>query len=272
MKYLICGSEGQIGKPLCEYLRKKDHDVVEFDIFRNQKEDLRIENILDSILQNVDFVIFLSFDIGGSKYISKYQDTFDFISNNIRIMEYTFSSLRKYKKKFIFVSTQMIGIAEYSNYGLLKLIGEKYAKALNGICVRLWNIYGSKRNSEIKYDVITDFITQAKKGKIQMLTDGTEVRQFLHINDCCNALYEVSLKYEKVDVSPLCISSFEWITIYDVALLIQKHIQCQIEKSKKKDILQFDKRIEPSPLIFEILEFRPKLSLEEGIKKYIKEI
>ena len=48
---------------------------------------------------NSDFIFFLAFDVGGSRYLKKYQNTFDFISNNMRIMENTFSILKKERKK-----------------------------------------------------------------------------------------------------------------------------------------------------------------------------
>ena len=31
MKYLVLGSEGQIGAELCQYLRNQQHEVIEFD-------------------------------------------------------------------------------------------------------------------------------------------------------------------------------------------------------------------------------------------------
>ena len=46
----------------------------------NEKEDLRINNnvLLSDYIQESDFVFFLAFDVGGSRYLSKYQHSFDF--------------------------------------------------------------------------------------------------------------------------------------------------------------------------------------------------
>ena len=140
MKILVLGSDGQIGKALVKYLRV-NHEVIEFDILSNPKNDLRKPGILD--LNGIDFVFFLAFDVGGSVYLKKYQDTYKFISNNIKIMNNTFASLKKYETPFIFTSSQMAGMNN-SSYGSLKRIGEYYTSCLNGKTVRLWNVYGSR--------------------------------------------------------------------------------------------------------------------------------
>jgi hypothetical protein len=71
-----------------------------------------------------DFVFFLAFDVGGSRYLKKYQHTFDFINNNTRLMANTiWTYLNKYKKRFVFASSQMSNMS-YSPYGVLKRVGE----------------------------------------------------------------------------------------------------------------------------------------------------
>jgi len=92
MKYLVLGSSGQIGRHLVSYLTKSGHTVSEFDIVRKTSEDLRIADNEELIkcMKDSDFVFFLAFDVGGSKYLKKYQNTFSFIQNNIEIMSNTF--------------------------------------------------------------------------------------------------------------------------------------------------------------------------------------
>ena len=68
-----------------------------------------------------------------------------------------------YKKKFIFASSQMSNM-NYSNYGILKLIGEKISKTTNGLVVKFWNVYGLEKDIS-KSHVITDFILMAIKNK-----------------------------------------------------------------------------------------------------------
>ena len=76
----------------------------------------------------------------------------------------------------------------HSSYGMLKALGEKMSRDINGLVVKFWNVYG-KEHDEEKSHVITDFIKMAKEeGEIKMRTDGTESRQFLYADDACEAL------------------------------------------------------------------------------------
>jgi nucleoside-diphosphate-sugar epimerase len=159
MKYLVLGSAGQTGLELCEFLKEKGEEVIEFDIVNSESQDLRIPNVLDSLIKEVDFVMFLAFDVGGSRYLKKYQHTYDFIENNTKLTLYTFESIKKYNKPFIFASSQMANMS-YSPYGVCKSIGEVYTKALNGLTVKFWNVYGVEHDLVISH-LITVFILKA---------------------------------------------------------------------------------------------------------------
>ena len=142
MRVTILGSSGQIGAYLTEYLRKKGHEVTEFDKNHDEKEDMTvIPNLkLHGAIMNSDFVFFLAFDVGGSHYLKKYQHTFGFLDNNARMMVNAFEYIAKYKKPFIFASSQMSSMS-YSPYGVMKRVGELYTKSLNGLIVKFWNVY-----------------------------------------------------------------------------------------------------------------------------------
>ena len=158
----------------------------------------------------------------------------------------------------------------YSPYGVCKSIGEVYTKALNGLTVKFWNVYGVEHDLE-KSHVITDFILKAKEGEITMMTDGKEERQFLHAEDCSNALMILSEKYDEIDRDKnLHITSFEWNTILEIAEIIQEKITCKIIPSTEIDSVQLNKKNEPDPYILEFWE--PKISLKEGVNKIIKSI
>lgn len=269
MKYLVLGSSGQIGLELCKFLKKEGHDVVEFDIVADDSQDLRIPNILNDLIKDVDFVMFLAFDVGGSRYLKKYQHTYDFIDNNVRLTLFTFETLKKYQKPFIFASSQMANMS-YSPYGVCKSIGEVYSKALNGLTVKFWNVYGPEHDLE-KSHVITDFILKARQGKIEMMTDGKEERQFLHAEDCSRCLMILSDKYNEIDRdSNLHITNFGWNTVLEIAEIIKESIPCDIQPSKEIDTVQMNKRNEPDPYILNF--WKPEISINEGINKIIKEI
>ena len=131
MKIVILGSSGQIGAYLTEYLREKGHEINEFDVLNGEDQDLTVipNRKLEHDIRLADFVFFLAFDVGGSRYLKKYQHTFDFINNNTRIMANVFSILQKYNKRFIFASSQMSNMS-HSPYGVMKRVGELHTTAL----------------------------------------------------------------------------------------------------------------------------------------------
>ena len=165
MKHLILGSSGQIGTALTQWCDANSIQFTEFDVVMDSAEDLRVENNerLNEGLADADFVMFLAYDVGGSRYLSGKQDQFEFISNNARFMEYTFRALKDTGKPFIFISSQMANLS-FSPYGALKAVGEHYTRALGGIVVKLWNVYGVETDLE-KSHVITDFIHKANNTK-----------------------------------------------------------------------------------------------------------
>lgn len=270
-KICILGSEGQVGKALEEFLVEKNYDVTGIDIVKNLFHDLRAPNsfVVEHSIENSDFIFFLAFDVGGSRYLKKYQHEFEFIENNTAIMKETFSLLKKYNKPFLFASSQMSNM-NYSPYGITKALGECYTKALNGIIVKFWNVYGIEKDLE-KSHVITDFILKAKNNKvIDMLTDGNEERQMLYSRDCCECLEVLMHRYPVLDRSKeLHITNFEWFKIIDIAKIIAEFYPgTEIMPAKEKDLIQLNKRNEPDPYILSL--WKPKTSLKQGIGEIIK--
>jgi len=267
MKHLILGSSGQIGGHLVKYLVKQKQQVFEWDILKKSFPHLRQPHspILDAYIDDCDIVHFLAFDVGGAKYLEKYQNSFDFIYNNMTIMANTFDALRQAKKPFIFASSQMAEMS-YSSYGILKSLGEKMTHELGGIVARFWNVYGYEEDEE-KSHVITDFIKMAKNdGSITMRTDGTESRQFLYADDACEALFTLAQKYKEIDKSQnYSITSFKWNKIHEIANILDVLSSCDIHPGDKKDKTQRNAMNEPNDNIKKYWE--PKTSLEEGIMK-----
>lgn len=143
MKIAVLGSSGQIGAYLTEYLSNKGHEVKEFDVVNDEQQDLTIipNALLEDVIKTSDFVFFLAFDVGGSRYLKKYQHAFKFIDNNTRMMANVFGLLEKYNTRFVFASSQMSNMS-YSPYGVMKRVGELYTTTLKGLTVKFWNVYG----------------------------------------------------------------------------------------------------------------------------------
>ena len=277
MKVTILGSGGQIGAYLTEYLRKKDYEVLEFDIANAVYQDMtHIPNTyLRSAIMNTDFVFFLAFDVGGSHYLKKYQHTFKFIDNNTRIMANAFGYLEQYEVPFVFASSQMSNMS-YSPYGVMKRVGELYTKSLSGLIVKFWNVYGIEKDME-KAHVITDFIRKGfETGVIDMMTDGTEAREFLYAEDCCEALETVMGNYDRLTSDDeLHITTGSHTTILEIAEIIKRLFSnigrdVVIQPAESKDEVQKDARNESDPYIQKF--WRSKTSVKEGITKVFEEM
>jgi len=277
MKVTILGSSGQIGAYLTEYLRGKGHEVTEFDKNHSIDHDMtKIPNYqLRHAIKDSDFVFFLAFDVGGSRYLKKYQHTFKFIDNNARMMVGAFEHLAEHGKPFIFASSQMSSMS-YSPYGVMKRVGELYTRSLNGLIVKFWNVYGIEKDHD-KAHVITDFIRKGfETGVIDMMTDGTEQREFLYAEDCCEALEQLMLEYDQfTSDSELHITSFHSTTILEIAKIIQGIFKAngkvvEVEKAQKKDEVQKDARNEANPFIRKW--WKAKTSIEDGIEKIFEEM
>ena len=268
----VLGSSGQIGAYLSEYLSKKGHIVREFDIVNGEHQDMtHIPNAyLRNAIMESDFVFFLAFDVGGSRYLKKYQNTFDFVNNNTRLMANAFGLLQEYDKPFVFASSQMSNMS-YSPYGTLKRVGELYTESLGGLIVKFWNVYGIEKDHD-KAHVITDFIRKGfEEGDFEMMTDGEEARQFLYAEDCCEGLEAVMKNYDEFYANdPLHITNFDYTSIREVAIIIENEFKLigkpiNILPGEASDSVQLDKRNEADRFIEKY--WSPKTDLETGIAK-----
>jgi len=278
MKITVLGSSGQIGAYLSEYLRSKGHTVIDFDKVETPNHDMTVipNQYLENAIETADFVFFLAFDVGGSRYLKKYQHTFQFIDNNARLMANAFGYLQKYNKRFVFASSQMSNMS-YSPYGVLKNVGELYTKSLKGLIVKFWNVYGIEKDHE-KAHVITDFIRKGfETGVIDMLTDGQEEREFLYAEDCCEALESIMDNYtDFTSEDNLHITSYHPTKIIDIANMIIGQFNLigkydvKLRPSTEKDSVQMDKKNRPDMYLSKW--WIPKTTIDKGIVNVFNEM
>ena len=276
-RILILGSGGQIGAYLTDYLNEIGYEVLEFDMVNGLHQDMtEIPNPeLHRQIMRSHFVFFLAFDVGGSHYLKKYQHTFKFIDNNARMMANVFGLLEKYDKPFVFASSQMSNMS-YSPYGVMKRVGELYTKSLGGLIVKFWNVYGIEKDME-KAHVITDFIRKGfETGVIDMMTDGTESREFLYAEDCCEGLEAVMGNYDRLTSDDeLHITTGNSTTILEIAQSIQKLFsnigkEVIIRRSESVDEVQKDAKNVSDPYIQKF--WRSTTSVKEGLTKVFYEM
>ena len=191
-------------------------------------------------------------------------------------MANVFSVIKKYNKKFIFTSTQMSNM-NYSTYGLLKKLGEEVTKSLNGVYVKLWNIYGIERDfrKSLSHDVITDFILMGLKDKkIDMITNGNESREFLYADDCSMGLFTIMNKFNFFlkKKTELHLSTGKKTKVMEIAkiikkILLKRNIDIKIKPSLKKDDVQNNANNKANKFLHKY--YKPKVNLEQGIEKIV---
>jgi len=213
---LVIGSDGFVGKPFCAYLESCGEAVIRFDIKQGDEQDARFAKLP---LTGVDRVYFLAWEVGGAKYL--YRDDIQFLQldSNLKLMLNIFPQLQLAHVPFLFVSSQLS--EEYDTvYGSTKRLGEVWSHLLNGVRVRLWNVYGAYEAASERSHVVADFVWQAlTTGEIRMMTTGEELRQFVYIDD-------VNLAFHQAFCQGLDgiydVTTFEWVSVRTVAEIIAR--------------------------------------------------
>jgi nucleoside-diphosphate-sugar epimerase len=156
-------------------------------------------------------------------------------------------------------------------YAVLKRLGELYTDIVGGISVKLWNVYGSEPITE-KSHVIPDFIHQAiHSDSISMRTAGLEKRLFLYCSDFAEALYIIFEHYPSfLGKGAIDISCRTWVTVKDVAMIIQELTSELLQKSiaiqEGTYIDTFHSKMnQPTDSYLDTL-WQPKVTLKEGIR------
>jgi nucleoside-diphosphate-sugar epimerase len=214
---LVIWSEWLVWKYLCDFLKRKWEDVIRFDIKRGEKEDARYAKLP---LKWVDKVFFLAWDVWWAKYLYRWDNQLHQLEWNVALLSNVMPQLEKSKVQFVFTSTQLA--EENTVYWLTKRIWEFWTHLIWGIFIRLTNVYWADEEWERSH-VIPDFIRQAKKWIIKMLSSWEEKRQFIHLEDMCETIYG---------------TKNNWVSIKDVADMIQtitleEWLKKMIKKSKK---------------------------------------
>jgi nucleoside-diphosphate-sugar epimerase len=257
---LVIGSEGFVGNPFCKYLKVAGEKVIHFDIKRSDKEDARSAKLN---LDNIDRVYFLAWDVGGAKYLYRADTQIRQLDWNLKLLTNIMPQLQVSKTPFLFVSSQLA--EEYDTvYGVTKRLGEVWTHLLKGVRVRLWNVYGPIEEPSERTHVVSDFVYQAvKTGEIKMQTTGEEQRQFIHIQDVCKALHQ-ALSMELRGVYD--VTSFEWITIREVADLIADYTGAKVIPG---DIVG---STPITPIRGKVSKWLPSVKLEYGLKMMVDEM
>ncbi|CAM3853553.1 NAD-dependent epimerase/dehydratase family protein [Aquirufa aurantiipilula] len=203
-RILVSGSNGFIGKNLCQALSRRNYQVIqipsssEFDLC----DITNVENLPD-----VDIIIHLA----AKSYIPEsFKKPSIFYQNNVLSTLNLLEKSRKNQSKFIFISSYVYGIPQYlpidekhqrsalNPYTQSKVICEDLCHAysrdfgLNSVILRPFNVYGPNQLSSF---LLPSIISQLNNEEI-FLQDSRPKRDYIFIDDLVEAIL-LSVDLEK---------------------------------------------------------------------------
>ncbi|MFN3917730.1 MAG: NAD-dependent epimerase/dehydratase family protein [Flavobacteriales bacterium] len=300
MNIVITGGFGFIGKNLLLHLLNDNNSYNITVISRSKKPNdaafSKVKHVLGSYsdikllrpnLKDVDLVIHLAYSsVPENSSLNPIEDINTNVIGTIMLLN---TMVEENVKNIIFMSsggtvygvTQKTPIDEnnienpISAYGISKLSIEKYISffhklyGINYCILRVSNAYGLGQHSDKKQGVIPIWTEMILKGNaINIIGDGSSIRDYIHVDDLCRAIklcLEKSLKNNIYNVGT-CVG----ISLSELVLLIEKKTGY---KSKKNhiphrqydvpyNVLKYDK-------ISKDLGWKPKILIEEGISSII---
>ena len=208
-------------------------------------------------LGSIDRVYFLAWDVGGAKYLYRDEVQLSQLDWNLKLLLNIMPQLQASEIPFLFVSSQLS--QEYDTvYGVTKTLGEVWTDLLSGVRVRLWNVYGPIEEPSERSHVVADFVHQAlTTGEIRMLTSGSELRQFVHIDDVCRAFHS-AMQQQLPGIYD--VTSFEWTTVRHIADIIAELTGAVVTPGERGGSTPI------TPILGKIPGWLPQVTLEDGLR------
>lgn len=309
VKCLIAGGAGFIGSHLCEAILTKDLEVICLDNFiTGKRENIEIltnnpsfhliegditkplDKTIQSLISGVQFVYHLASPASPFQY-QKYP-TETLLANSLGT-----SNLLEIAKangaKFLYASSSEVygnpqqhpqresywgnvnPIGVRSCYDEGKRFGEAMVVAyirkddLDARIVRIFNTYGPRMDKD-DGRVVSNFTVQAIAGMpITVYGDGSQTRSFCYVDDLVRGLI-VLMENEKARGEVFNLGNPEEHTILEFAQMI-KELTGSVSEIKFTDLPEDDptRRQPDITRAKQILDWTPKVSLKEGLKKTI---
>jgi nucleoside-diphosphate-sugar epimerase len=254
MKVFITGYKGFIGRNLTSELKN----------WVGYNSDVLDKKKLTKQMRGCDAVIHLAGIFNGPDSNLIYKVNLVGTANVVQAMH------ENGIKKIIFASSVGAGERFYNAYDDSKFIAEKIVrdKSLETTVLRLSNLYGKDQKDKLIAFLLDGF----KKGEVQVTGDGLQTRDLVYIDDVVDAIIK-SLKVpgSKKPIDIGCGKSYSILKVVDIISRI-------LNKKVKIEFVKFpnyvkDMRISEVNLYLakKLLGYKPKYSLEEGLKKIISE-
>ncbi len=266
MKFILTGHEGLIGSFLLEKLKQLGHEPVLLIDARDGKNILDVEE--NELKESVDLFIHLAAFCKINKTIENPELAFE---NNVLGTYKVLEFCRKNKiPKIIFASSSRILKEEKNPYTASKIYGEELCKAyqqcygIDFVIVRPSTVYGPFDDKT--HRLVDVFIRNAMQKKaLEIYGDENKTLDFTYVDDFIGGfLLAMNQKNKEFDVG-----SGKETKIAHVADLIIKEIGNGSKIFMEKETAQ-PQQVEIDIKEMQNLGFKPKISIEEGIKKTVE--
>lgn len=263
------------------------------------RTDLRVEENCRRETLGMDYVFQLAANMGGIQHISSIgadimRDSALININMLHIAQmsevkcYLFSSSACVYNEYLQKDADVKPLKESDAwpaspdqyYGLEKLFSEKLCEAyqkdysMNIRVTRFHNILGEaytafdKLKAKAPCHIILKVLNCPGGGEIDIWGDGKQSRSFLYIDDCIEGILKLmESDYDK----PINIGSDRLVTIDELAQIVigisGKEISIKHDLSKPQGVRGRNASLE---LVEQVLGWRPKISLEEGLERTYK--
>lgn len=298
IKSIVTGGAGFIGSNLVDRLVKEGHQVIVIDNFisgdkknlsHHSKKIVKIINLdivqdkkLNKYFYNVDYVFHLA---GLAEIIPSIKNPKNYFINNVLGTLNVLEACKNKKiKKFVYAaSSSCYGnpkkfptsedekVDTKNPYAMTKFLGEelvmKYATifGMPNVSFRFFNVYGPRLNTSGQYGaVFSNFLKQKKNKKpLTIVGNGNQTRDFIYVEDLIDAFLQI-LKNKKVN------------EIYNLGSGKETSINKIAQIFGGKKIFVPKRPGEPKRSLANISKIRkdinwtPKISIEEGIKRFLK--
>ena len=291
-KILITGAAGFIGSHLFNRLASQGNKVLGLDNYDHpcgaeipcQMCDVRYPSLMNELVKESDIVYHLAAQTHVDRSYDEEKLTFDV---NVGGTENVLKACRIHGKKLVYAgSAEVYGTAAMesiseghplnpqSPYARSKKAAEdlciEYAKR-HGLDVRIlrsFNTYGPFQNNNRYGAVIPIFIKRILNGQSpEIFGAGNQTRDFMYIDDAVDA-YRVAT--EKANAGePLNFGTGSETSINDLAALILRLLGSNLTPVHAEPRPDEVMKLKADITRARGLGFGPKISLEDGLKKYI---
>ncbi|MBT4066898.1 MAG: NAD-dependent epimerase/dehydratase family protein [Euryarchaeota archaeon] len=212
---LVTGGAGFIGTHLCRFLHDNGHQVVSLDCDQTGEQpwECITADIRDQLqFDGIDAIVHLAAQVSVVRSVENPDET---LSVNIDGTSSIISAAElSGVKRLLFASSaavygdsQHIPIPEtaplipQSPYAVSKIVGEELCRRseIETCAMRFFNVYGPGQSAEGGYAAVIPAFKQAiaKGDNCRIFGDGTQIRDFVHINDLVKVI-SLALNVEKL--------------------------------------------------------------------------